>query len=340
MRKAILISLVMAMASVLVLGNAGNANSGPLPREVRMGTNPTGSLFNALGAGLASVASKHTPMMVKVVPSGGPVEFLPLMQTKEMDLGVINQFDMWQAFYGKMAYEKPSGGKGFPIRLLQFGCPMSITFAVPKDSLIKTISDVKGKKLSGEYVSHITCHYLNLGLLANAGLTPQDVTIIPVATYTAGVKAVIEGKSDTAQASLGSGVVKELKATRGIRYIPIDPSPAAVKRMQAQFIGSYPDNVAPEKGMEKIWVMAYGICLVARETLSDNAAYEVTKAIWNNYDELRRIHGKLRGWKPEGMANTKATIPYHSGAIKWYKEKGVWTAELEALQADLLSKKK
>ena len=52
MRRAILMLLVMVMASGVILSNVVKADAGPLPREVRMGTNPTGSLFNALGAGL------------------------------------------------------------------------------------------------------------------------------------------------------------------------------------------------------------------------------------------------------------------------------------------------
>ena len=314
-------------------------NAGDLPRELRLGTNPMGSVFYACGAGLANVIGNHTPITVKVVPAGGPTEYLPLMTTGEMDLGIINHFDMWQAYYGKLSYKKPTNGKGFPIRLVQWGSPNYLTL-VTADPNIKKLSDIKGKRIAGAYKSVIICQFFNKALLANAGLTADDVTIVPVATYTQGVKAIVEGKADVAIGTLGSGVVKEMQATKGGHYIPIDSSPAAIKRMQDKFVGSYAAMASPGKGLKKIPFMAYGICLIGRETLKDNTVYAVMKSIWENTGELGAIHAKLKSWKADTMANMNATIPYHNGAIKWFKEKKVWTPELDKLQKKLLSEKK
>ena len=59
-------------------------------------------------------------------------------------------------------------------------------------------------------------------------------------------------------------------------------------------------------------------------------------AVSRRYKELQPIHPQFRGWKPEIYVNKLATVPYHPGAIKFYKEKGAWTAEHDKLQERLL----
>ena len=78
---------------------------------------------------------------------------------------------------------------------------------------------------------------------------------------------------------------------------------------------------------------------MATPGLNVNVVYEITKAVWENYKELAPVHSRfLRDWKPENMANPNyASIPFHPGVIKWFKEKGVWAPEMEQLQQKLLA---
>ncbi len=84
-------------------------------------------------------------------------------------------------------------------------------------------------------------------------------------------------------------------------------------------------------------VLTNDIYLVAFKGLSDEAAYEVVKTLWNHNEELGAAYPALKAWRRERMVSRHAFIPYHSGAIKFFKEKQVWSKEMEALQAKLLS---
>ena len=84
-------------------------------------------------------------------------------------------------------------------------------------------------------------------------------------------------------------------------------------------------------------VMGKDITLVASERLSDDIAYHITKALWENYQELAPIHPRLKFWTPDRFASVRAVVPYHPGSIKLYQEKGVWTKELEEHQKKLLA---
>jgi len=71
--------------------------------------------------------------------------------------------------------------------------------------------------------------------------------------------------------------------------------------------------------------------------MGDEAAYEVVKALWNYNQELGTAHPALKKWRRERMVSKNAFIPYHPGAIKLFREEGIWSKEMEELQSKLLS---
>jgi len=79
------------------------------------------------------------------------------------------------------------------------------------------------------------------------------------------------------------------------------------------------------------------IYLAGGKALSDEAAYEVARLLWEKNQDLGASHRSLQEWTRERMASPQVFIPYHSGAVRFYKEKGVWTPEMEAVQSKLLS---
>ncbi len=85
--------------------------------------------------------------------------------------------------------------------------------------------------------------------------------------------------------------------------------------------------------------MAYDFYLVGAGKMSDETAYQIVKCLWENDKELGTIHVRLKDWTKDRFVSTKATVPYHTGAIKFYKEMGVWTAEMAKLQESLLAEK-
>ncbi len=313
----------------------------PLPKSIVLGANPVGTLFYAMGVGFSKVISSHTPMKVDIFPQGATV-WWPMFETNEVHFGINVPDDAIAAYLGTEIYKDPTKGKGYKIRTIMLGTPIQVVFFVPGDSDIKRIPEVKGKRVPVEYGAFFTSTLSCRALLANAGLTPADVKGLSVPSVEAGIKAIIEGRADCALMAVGGAVVEELKAAKGARGITIDPSPDAVRRMQKVFAGYYPIKIAPGPAgiTEEIWGLGKDITLWAYEKLGEDVVYEITKAIWENYKELGPIHPRLKLWTPDRFASTRAIIPYHSGAIKLYKEKGVWTNELEEHQTKLLTIKR
>ena len=65
----------------------------------------------------------------------------------------------------------------------------------------------------------------------------------------------------------------------------------------------------------------------------------MVKVLGKNYKELGPVHPLLKEWTPERFVSKEARIPYHPGAIKFYRERGAWTDEMERLQKELLAQK-
>jgi TRAP transporter TAXI family solute receptor len=340
MKKFFVFSLIFGFLSVWT---PPGVSAQKLPPILNIGTHPVGSFFNVVGTAVATVVGKHTPMKTTVKPMAGPTAWYPLLISEEIDLGVLNMWDAEKGYLGEYAYKKLSQGKGFPARLIAISINNSIGLVVARDSRIYKYSDLKGKRVAGNLPTP-SLQLQTEALLANGGVSWTEITPIPVSSVAEGVKVVIEGRSDaSATCAIGMPIIEELNAKKGARILPLDPSPAAVKRVRNFFPG-YPVIVTPgpgRTGVEKeqhLW--AYDIYLIARENLSDVAAYQVAKALWENYKELGTIHKLLKDWIPEKFVTTEALIPYHPGAIRFYKEKGVWTSEMEKLQEELLAKKK
>ena len=71
--------------------------------------------------------------------------------------------------------------------------------------------------------------------------------------------------------------------------------------------------------------------------MADDAIYAVTKTIWDSLPELEQVHTIFKVWLRERMAEADVTVPYHPGAVKFYKEVGVWSDEKDAATKRLLS---
>ena len=84
-------------------------------------------------------------------------------------------------------------------------------------------------------------------------------------------------------------------------------------------------------------MIAYDFALVTNKTLPDHVVATILKAIWTDVDKLPAFHPMFREWTRDRAVTLDATIPYHPGAIKFYREQGFWKGEMDQLQQKLLA---
>lgn len=318
------------------------ARSQQLPKSVAIGSNPAGSLFYSLASGIAKVISESTPIQAQVQPYAGTSTFVPLFDTGELDFGMVNAVDMGMVYQGQKL--KIGGRNPYPhvasSRLIMRGSPLRSSLIVRKDSPIKTIRDVKGKRVTGEYPAQLAVWYNVFGSLSNGGLSWSDVKVVPVPAVNEGVDALIQGRADVTTHAIGSAKVKEADATVGIRYIPLDCSAEGEARIKKAVPGYYLSVVKAGSSsgiVEDTCAYTYDIYFVGHKGLSDTSVRTVLKAIWDNVDKLPTLHPGFKEWTRERAVDPDVTLPYHPAAVQFYKDQKIWSDKMDAAQKRLLA---
>jgi uncharacterized protein len=333
----------VATLMVLALALPPRSSQAQQLKSVAIGSNPPGSLFYALASGVSKVISESTPIQAQVQPHAGTSTFLPLLDSGELDLGVVNAVDMGLAYQGPTRLQ--IGGKNpFPhvpnTRLIMRGSPLRSSLIVRKDSPIKNIAEVKGKRVTGEYPAQLAVWYNVFGALSNGGLTWKDVKVVPVPGVNEGVDALVQGRAEVTTHAIGSAKIREADAAIGIRYIPLDCSAQGLERIKKAVPGYYLSTVKAGSSsgiVEDTCAYTYDIYLVGHKALPDAAITTMLKGIWENIAKLPPLHPGFAEWTRERAVDSEVTIPYHPAAVQFYKEQKSWPEKMDEIQKKLLA---
>lgn len=300
--------------------------SDALPRTVAIGTNPAGTGAHSLGSGLAAVASKATPISAKVQPYNGPNTWMPLMENGEIEFGIINILDSYMAATGSGNYKR-----AFPsIRVVNGGVfPFTTGVMVRDKSDIKQPSDLKGKRVAWDYGGHaVTQSLMNL-FLEVGGVKPTDFSHVRVSTVNDGIRGVAEGRMDASFSAIGIGTIEEANAMEPIRFLGLPNTDAANKILSRH--GASVVKATPTAGIRgDTYVIGYPLQLASSTKVGEKTVATLVKVWWDNLAELQTIHPLFKSWTKEHQVISNFTIPYHPGAVKFYKEAGAWTEKHDA----------
>lgn len=320
-----------------------SADAQTMPRSVTIGANPPGTVFYALASGLAKFASEGAPFQMTVQPYSGTSTFLPLLNTGEIDFGVNNAVDMALAYQGPERL-KIGGRNPFQhapnTRLVMRGSVLMTALLVRKDAPIRTIHDIRGKRVTGEYPAQLANWYNLYGYLSGAGMKWNDVKIVPVPGVNEGVDALMQGRADVTLSALDAAKVKEADAAVGVRHISMDCTPEGEMRLRRAVPGYYPFWLKRGQAtavVDDTCVNAYDIYLTSHKEAPERLVAAVLKGIWDNVDKLPPLHPSFKAWTRQRAVDSDVTIPYHPGAIQLYKERGVWSVNMDEVQRKLLA---
>lgn len=290
-----------------------------------LGTGKQGFYTYSAGATIAKVASDHG-LQLRVQPYGGTSAYVPAVDANEVEFGLANELETTYAVKGEVIYK----GKPQPdVRVVAILTPFYSVLFVRKDSDIKSLADLKGKRVPTDYVSQRVLDLLVQGTLANGGVTYKDIQKVPVPNVLGGAEKFSEGKADTFDFALGAGAVTETDAkVGGVRALPIDPSPAAMARLRKFVPVAYASLVQPAKGrvgvLKPTYLMTYDYLVLTNKKVPEEAVYKLAKIMHDDKAALVAGFRPLSGFDPNRMAKDMGAVQFHEGAIKYYKEIGAW----------------
>ena len=338
MSRKIIAGIILSLAVLL-----SQTTWAQLPKSAVIGTNTPGTVFYALAGGLAKVASESGPVQLTVQPYSGTSTFLPLLDNGELDFGIVNGVDMGMAYQGPQKL-KVGGKNDFPhspnTRLVMRGAPLIIGLLVKKDSPLKSVHDIKGKRVTGEYPAHQAVWFNMFGMLASGGLTWKDVNVVPVPAVNDGIDALVQGRAEVTAGALNMAKIREADASVGVRHLSVDCSPEGDRRVR-QAVPGYYTRIVKAGGaaaiVEDTCTVAYDIYFATHKGASDQLINAILKATWDNVEKLPPMHPSFKEWTRDRVASADVTMPYHPAAVQFYKEKNVWNAKMDEAQKRLLA---
>jgi len=313
---------VLAGAFALVLGAGGaSAQSGP----VAIGTLPQGSLGYAIAAAIAQVVDTATGTMVRAVGQGGSSVYIPAVNRGEIAFATSNAFEAVFAIEGRGNFEGQANPKVRVAAMLQ---PFSVGFMVGADSDIRSIADLRGKAFPVGYARQRLVGVMQEALFEAAGLSDGDLDAVPVANFVEGANMLAQGSVEGVLLAPGSGVVQQTNARRTVRFISAIESEDMMARVAEALPGSYILRMEPSERMpeivEPVDLLGYQYALITHEDADEELVYNTVKALYENRDALAEAHGSFRGFRPEDMATRVPGAIFHPGAIRFFREAGIW----------------
>jgi TRAP transporter TAXI family solute receptor len=241
---------------------------------------------------------------------------------------------MNDAYYGLAGYQKMG-----PQPVLSFADGHVVPWALmTNDPNIKTVYDLKGKRLYGRIVGQSLYERGVPALLSSAGLTGQ-VEVVTFPNVGEAARGLVEGRAD---ALLYLPMVAPvLEATRARQLyavaVPKDVVDKVNKIEPTLMFGIWKKGVA--FAAQDTPSLFQGCGMAVRETLSPAVVSTILKTIYDHYDEYKGSHSVLPEWTAENGIRIHVT-PFHPGAISYFKEKRLWTAEVEKRNQELIGKRR
>ena len=294
---------------------------------VTIGTGGVTGVYYPTGGAISRMVnqkSKEYGLKATVESTGGSVYNINAVLSGDLEFGIAQSDRQYQAIKGMAEWEKVGPQKN--LRAVFSIHPECITLVASVDSGIKSVTDLKGKRVnignpgSGQLQN-------SLDVLSAFGMTQDDIHAEQVKAVEA-PGLLQDEKIDAFFYTVGhpNGNVKE--ATSGRIKVDIVPITGGgidklIEKYSYYAVGIIPGSAYPNKvtagDVESIGVKA---TLVSSNTVADNIVYAITKEVFENFEDFKTLHPAYQVLTKESMLKG-LSAPIHAGALKYYKEAGL-----------------
>jgi TRAP transporter TAXI family solute receptor len=292
--------------------------------NLSIGTGGTGGVYYPLGGGLANVLSKNVPgMSATAEVTGGSVDNLKLIGTGKPYLG----FSMTDAALDAYKGEDKFKGQKVELRTLMVLYPNRMHVVSIEGTGVTSMKDLKGKRVSTGSPGSAT-EVMAFRVIEGAGLDKDKDMKRERLGVAESVNALKDKKIDAFfwVGGLPTAAVTDLAATPGVKIKMIDHA-ETVAPMNKKYGNLYVEDVIPKStysGMQADNKQATVMnILVSGASLSDEAAYNIVKTMFDKRADMIAVHKEAENFLLENQKTAATPIPFHPGALKYFKEKGV-----------------
>lgn len=316
MKKFLKISTLILVSAMMLAGCSKNAK-----KDYILATGGTGGTYYPFGGAIANIwNTKIENMNVTAQATGASAENLRLINKGEAEYAIVQNDVMDYAYNGTDLF---AGEKLANIMTIGTLYPEVVQIAVSKDSGIKSVADFKGKRISvGDAGSGVEFNAKQI--MEGYGLTFDDIKKSNL-SFKESAEGIQNGTLDGCFVTAGvpNAALQELAFTAGLTLVPVDGE--AAKKICEKY-GYYTQTTIPGgtyKGTDDDTpALAIKATLAVSSKLDEQTVYQMTKALFENLDELATAHAKGKEVSAKA-AVTGVSVPFHPGAKKYFKEIGL-----------------
>ena len=299
-------------------------------KTVAISTLPPGAINNVQAAAVAKVIQENSDLQMRLLSFNQPAAIIGAVQNKQTELAYTSNEEAGDAFFGARAY-KGNAMKNLRVAFTVF--PFRVGIIVRNNSDIKKVADLRGKRIATGWTGFRQGIALWNGLLGSAGLSLKDVSPVPTTGLLRAADDFKAGKTDAFMFAVGGPKVAENNAAikGGVRFLSLENSDKALKGMLSVREEYHLALQQPAPHLAGIigptYLMEYYIVVLTNENASDDLVYKVVKSVYPNKAGLVAGHPSFNAFTKGGMAVQHKRMKYHPGAIKFFKEVGIWTGK-------------
>ena len=319
-KKHLLIALSATMA---ISGALISVPAIAQQKFVTMGTGGVTGVYYAVGGAICRLVNKDrakTNLRCSVESTGGSGYNVNTIKAGELDFGMAQSDVQYQGYKGVGAFKEPFAD----MRSVFSVHPEPFTLVARKDANVKNFTDFKGKRLNVGNPGSGTRAAID-ELLVALNMKLSDFSLASELKADEHGAALCDNKIDGFFFGVGhpSANIQDPTTACGAQLVPITgPAIDDLVKKNSYFAyatipgGMYANNPQPTK--------TYGVLatLVTSTKVSADTVYIITKAVFDNFDEFKKLHPAFANLDPKHMVTDGLTAPLHEGAARFYREKG------------------
>ena len=338
MKNRIAICLLIALIILpFVVAFTATAYGAPQKIKIRAALAPSGLAWYPAAVALHSFINDNSILDITSSSTSGPLTITAGVVQGAFGIGIqgVNSF-MSYAYNGWYDF---AGKPNKHLRNIVRVGALHISVLTTRKSGIKTFADLKGKKV-GWFTASSNVHYD--AIMRAYGIDPdKDIRKVNMASMAEAQRELGLGRIHAAGTAIlpSKNLLELIEASGGIYFLPVERDVLLLakkrypKGMSGFVPGVYMPFIFPPLKIEKpVPTMLNPLGVVCLDSLDEKVAYIYAKTVVENVDKIRKLNPTLRGLNYKKAATNIFEVPYHRGAIRAFKEKGLWTDELEEWQ--------
>jgi TRAP transporter TAXI family solute receptor len=328
---------IIGIVFAVSLGLAGMSFAADRPPKIIITTGGIGGIYYYYGTTVAEILTKNAGVEATAIQTAASVDNMLLIQRRTDPskntyyLGLVLADTAYLGYTGKIQRFQDKPPK--EIRILWNMYPAYVHLVTSSGSGIKTVADLKGKRIATGAPGSAT-EVEAFIILDAAGVKTSDFAKQERLGAGESAQALSQGNIDAYfwTGGLPTGSIVELATTlsrkgKKIEFVEMDPNGEMVKGLVKKYAGVMNAGTIPKNmyGAEKdAHTMSSGNWVMGPESLPEKYSYAITKALFENLDQL---HTAVKASKDTTLKNAVTSyggvVPYDPGALRYYKEKGL-----------------